>query len=188
MQCQILWIPSFLPIFFPAYLGQWLQRRLLRVIRTALVETPCDPVDSPVLRYTSLCESTSGQILQRQIVYHEPFRRIALLLNLRKDTLRLVILAMRALWHLSVALDLLLATHVACLYTQSTANVHLLNCRLSPQHTRAIRLLLGSVWSPTSSAPRIAKSSVNRGEPFVGFMAPKRKEFVDGGCTRPGGG
>lgn len=42
-----------------------------------------------------------------------PFRRISFLLNLSKDTIRLIVDTVRALGHLAVALDLFLPTHIA---------------------------------------------------------------------------
>jgi hypothetical protein len=42
-----------------------------------------------------------------------PFRRISLLLHLRKNALRLVIDAMGTLGHFAIAFDLLLTAHVA---------------------------------------------------------------------------
>jgi hypothetical protein len=42
-----------------------------------------------------------------------PFGRIPLLLHLREDAFCLVIDAVGALWHLSITLYLLLATHIA---------------------------------------------------------------------------
>lgn len=51
-------------------------------------------------------------------MFQVPFWRIALLFDLRKDAFGLVILAVRACRHLSVALDLLLSAHVASLPSQ----------------------------------------------------------------------
>lgn len=44
-----------------------------------------------------------------------PFWRISLLLDMSKDTLRLVIDAILAGGHPSIALDLLFSTHITCL-------------------------------------------------------------------------
>ena len=46
-----------------------------------------------------------------------PFRRIPFFLDLRKDAVRLVVDAMRALGHFAVAFDFLFPTHIACLST-----------------------------------------------------------------------
>lgn len=48
-----------------------------------------------------------------------PFRRLTLLLDLCEDAFRLVVLAVGARGHLAVALDLLLAAHVARLQAVS---------------------------------------------------------------------
>lgn len=47
---------------------------------------------------------------------HSPFWRVPLLFDLGKDAFGLIVYAVSASWHLSIALDLLFSTHIAGLW------------------------------------------------------------------------
>jgi hypothetical protein len=75
-----------------------------------------------------------------------PLWRLPLLLYLGEDAFCLVVLAMGTRGHLAVALDLFLPAHVARLQPVSNVSAPRAGAR-----TRAMRRLLGSLWSPWSS-------------------------------------
>lgn len=88
------------------------QRHPLTRDQIASIRIPFCPDGSPILRCIWPCRKLSERITTNWPTSSIPFRGIALLLHLRKNTLRLVIDAMRALGHLAITLDLLLAAHV----------------------------------------------------------------------------
>jgi hypothetical protein len=71
------------------------------------------------------------------VVSDLPFRGLPLLLHLREYAFRLVVLAMCTRWHLAVALDLLLAAHIACLQPVSI---------VPPAHTLYVPVLYVVAW------------------------------------------
>jgi hypothetical protein len=76
--------------------------------------TPFAQDDFRVLRYTLRYHNISA-ILRVQRMIQIPLGRVALLLDLCENTLRFIILTMRASRHFAVAFNLLLPTHVASL-------------------------------------------------------------------------
>jgi hypothetical protein len=69
----------------------------------------------PSMYFALHCPSQIQSSAQVRRNNHSPFRGISFLLDLGKDTIRLIVDTVRALGHLAVALDLFLPAHIASL-------------------------------------------------------------------------
>ena len=104
-------------------------------------------------------------IFSKKPMHYLPFGRVTLLLNLREDTICLVVNAVRALRHLAVAFDLFLSTHVASLSCETQKDIS-----TSARHNFDIdREVIPSqfvfVWRRLNPPPRLTPSHQDRSTP-----------------------